>query len=177
MVISTVIWRNEEQPFQYPIDSELWAANNFRFARCWLFSFHASFVMLPLVYCIVSDIPYYLTAQLPKCDKVHSRNVVHGDLTGVRTLRSIIYVLRLWLICPSQTSSLMARARHFSQTSASQILLLKPVALHMSHHPSVDLSVGPHQNIFVSRRATVFQRWQPTVTFTPTVVSCCRHVQ
>jgi hypothetical protein len=50
--------------------------------------------MLPLVYCIVSDIPY-VTAQLPKCDAVHSRNVVHGDLTGVSALRSTIRILRL----------------------------------------------------------------------------------
>jgi serine/threonine protein kinase len=47
---------------------------------------YASFARWPLVYCIVSEMPWVIT-QMLKCAAVHSFDVVHGDLTGVRILR------------------------------------------------------------------------------------------
>jgi hypothetical protein len=55
--------------------------------------------MLPLVYCTVSDIPY-VTAQLPKCDAVHSRNVVHRDLTRVRMFNGNAKTKATVVVCP-----------------------------------------------------------------------------
>ena len=49
---------------------------------------YASFARWPLVYCIVSEMPWVIT-QMLKCVAVHSFDVVHGDLTGVRILRRI----------------------------------------------------------------------------------------
>jgi serine/threonine protein kinase len=102
----------------------------------------------------VSNVPRIIS-HLFKCDVVHSCDVVHGDLSGVRTLRSIHsrayhYYFKSNVLLDSDGKAFLA---DFGLSN----IVVELMAPRMSRRLLVDQSAGLRRSISVSQRAVVSQ--------------------
>jgi hypothetical protein len=111
-----------------------------------------------------------------KTSSVHSRGVVHGDLTGVCLNVCERYKMINVSTFSSQISSLTIVVAHVYLTSAYPISYLKSVALHISRQLTVAQSVGRRLKYINVYMTTTLARWIFAVIYPLSVVSPSRYV-